>query len=588
MAMHDTVETPESVETAQTAPHLPLAIFSLAGDQVQMGAQHGALLRAVGGWQRTLDYYPRMVESIVIGQRSHPAQAALPLALRPVVGLALDRLHKRRDPFFRARTEAFYEALGVPKNQAKYIGVMDVLQNVIGLAGRVGVGDISERAMEIAPAACSTLAVWGDATEDGRLLHARNFDFPGAGVWEQAPSVVFCTPKSGLRYGFVTTRGADVPAVSVFNEAGLCLTIHTRFHKDINFSGNLAVDICHRVALHARTLADAVQLLKETDSASSWGILVSHDRSAALVEMTAGQFAVTYPDTDQPWLSCTNRYMAPHLQGGELEPSAGFLMHSDGRWAALERRAQAAVAQNPLSIEHLQSLLGDHGDHGEEGPGSRASGGILAQCNGVHSVVIDPERQTVDVSVGEVPTGHGPYVRIPWRWQDSPGVESMDLGQIRTQHTPTQRHRNGRVGQAYQQFLTAARIEMHAGHATDAEVAVEQACALDPKESSYRLLLAGYRLRRRDPAGALAHLTKALTTEYAPFYRARLLLWASRAAELTGNAVQAQTLRAELLALRHSHIGRYQSAAQKESQSPLPGRRLFRTRIQVQLCDLAA
>ena len=35
----------------------PLMIAQLTGTQKQMGAQHGAMTRAVGGWEATLDYY---------------------------------------------------------------------------------------------------------------------------------------------------------------------------------------------------------------------------------------------------------------------------------------------------------------------------------------------------------------------------------------------------------------------------------------------------------------------------------------------------------------------------------------------------
>ena len=52
------------------------------------------------------------------------------------------------------------------------------------------------------------MIAWGDATVDGELLFARNFDFPGVGVWDAAPAFVACAPDGGQRYGFFTTRGA--------------------------------------------------------------------------------------------------------------------------------------------------------------------------------------------------------------------------------------------------------------------------------------------------------------------------------------------------------------------------------------------
>lgn len=574
--------------TADQKPNLPLAVITLAGTQEEMGRQHGELLREAGGWQPAVEYYPRMVEYMVVGKREHAIQAALPLALRPWIRLALDSLHRHRPRPFRARTEAFYEALGLPGAHARYLGVMDVLQNIIGLAGRLGIADIEERAMEYAAPACSTLALWGEATEDGRLLHARNFDFPGAGVWELGPVVVFCTPRDGLRYGFVTTRGADVPAVSVFNEAGISLTIHTRFHKEVDFTSATAVDLCHQVALRASTLEEAVTLLRSQRSASTWGIIVSSgsEQDAALVEMTAGRVAVTRPGTDEPWISCTNRYRDVTLQAGELQPSPGFEMHSDGRWRALERYAATATSGEPVTPQDLQLLLGAHG----EGENLRAAGGVLAQSNGVHAVVIDPQRRAIDVAVGEVPVAQGPYVRVPWAWADVPSLHHVDVQALRDEHAaPAQhRYRTGHTGHAFDHFLAAARVEMMAGDAMTAREALEEACRLDPNEPTYRLLAAGYQLRQEDLSAALRHLKAGLAHEQAPFYRGRLLLWAARTAEVVGDTAQAQDWRSELIALRHDHIGRYQRAARREQRHPLSRRRLIRTRVQIQLCDLAA
>ena len=64
-------------------------------------------------------------------------------------------------------------------------------------------GLVIESSLEKGRGAVATLLVQG-----GTLKHARNFDFPGIGVWDQAPEVVLCDPDEGVRYGFVTSRGA--------------------------------------------------------------------------------------------------------------------------------------------------------------------------------------------------------------------------------------------------------------------------------------------------------------------------------------------------------------------------------------------
>ena len=88
---------------ADRKPNLPLAVITLAGTQEEMGRQHGELLREAGGWQPAVEYYPRMVECMVVGKREHAIQAALPLALRPWIRLALDSLHRHRRAQARRR-----------------------------------------------------------------------------------------------------------------------------------------------------------------------------------------------------------------------------------------------------------------------------------------------------------------------------------------------------------------------------------------------------------------------------------------------------------------------------------------------------
>ena len=70
--------------------------------------------------------------------------------------------------------------------------------DIVGVVGRLGIGPFGRIAAEAAVPACSTLMAWGADSADGQLRHARNFDFPGIGVWDQAPEVVFCEPDDRI------------------------------------------------------------------------------------------------------------------------------------------------------------------------------------------------------------------------------------------------------------------------------------------------------------------------------------------------------------------------------------------------------
>ena len=236
-------------------------MLRLRGSQAEMGRQFGTYCSEAGRHEAALQLYadrPTMAARMVA--------AGLPFAVRHGVERAADavfavqrrRLHRertRRFPEFVARTEAGFEPLGRSDADVDAVFVMDVLQNAVGTIGRTSMFHHAEVA---AAAMCSSVAVWGGATASGDLLHARNFDFPGATIWDLAPTIVFCEPVDGLRYGFVTTNGVDAPGITCWNEAGLTLTVHTRFHRDVRWSGPSVIDLGHEIIRSSDTIEAAV------------------------------------------------------------------------------------------------------------------------------------------------------------------------------------------------------------------------------------------------------------------------------------------------------------------------------------------
>src|SRR5207253_2904586 len=154
------------------------------------------------------------------------------------------------------------------------LATMDSMQNCVSLVARAGLGPfagmktygddvmrpdlrgldhIAARVAASAAPACTSVIVWGSATADGELLFARNFDFPGVGVWDAAPAFVINAPTGGQRYAFFARRGADTAVVTVVNEAGLVLAPHTRWHVGAGFGGAMIIDVVHEIARRAET-----------------------------------------------------------------------------------------------------------------------------------------------------------------------------------------------------------------------------------------------------------------------------------------------------------------------------------------------
>lgn len=574
----------------------PVLVLRLRGSQAEMGAQHGRLLRHHGGWEPAVAYYPGLPQRLLGGGDARGLRERLARVFgEALIEWALRRIEQDRPAEYLARTRAFGEGLGIGSEMTRYLGIMDVFQNFVGLAGRWRIGPFSRRARAAALPACSTVMVWGAASRDGALRHARNFDLPGIGVWDSAPSVVFCEPDSGVRYGFVTTRGADTPGVTAFNEAGLTLTMHTRFHRDVRFSGAAVVDLGHDIIRRAETLRDAVTIARERSVASTWGVAISSAREGRglTIETNGRQAVVVQPRAGDDHLGVTNRYRHPLTQAGEVDAGAAWAEHSDGREARIRAVVEARGAEGGMSATDLERLLGDNEDPSVPGQ-ERAGGSIVAQPITVQSVVSEPERRTIRVASATVPTSWGPYTEVEWTWDGAVGATEASPAEGCVTPEPDsiellragRRFRGGDAARAYAHWVEANRIEAATHDLAAALVEVEHAIAADPTEPTYRFVAGAARLKQGDYSNAVAQLAAGLQTERAPFRRGQLLLWGSRAADAGGLREQASAWRRELLELRHPHLEGHHHAARREERWTFPRRKLASLSVSFELLDI--
>ncbi len=508
----------------------PLYVLRLRGTQEEMGRQHGELVAALGDVPSLSSHYAGMPRRLMLGAGGGDASERVLLrVLGPAIERGLRSLERNRNPELRARSRAFLAALGEDPDRSRYNGVMDVFQNVVALAFRAGVPTLAKRLVLSIPPACSTLMAWGDATDSGRMLHARNFDFPGIGVWERRPSVVFCTPHRGLRYGFIATVGADLPGITGFNEAGLVLTAHTRFNESVSFRGTSIVDLGHEVIRRASTLSDALSVVRElAPIASTWGLAISSAREGRSMSIETNAGGVHAVHSDGSWQTCTNRYHHPSQRAREVRLSAGFLASSIGRESVMARR----MGTGPITAAEACALLGSR-DDSEVAGAVRSAGAVLGQGCSVQSVVFDASDARVHVSVGPCPTGDGPWIDVPWRW-DGPEMERLEAPFTRKTDSESVAHGH---------YVEATRLCEEAAPLVDIRAHMERAVVLSPEDPSYRF--AAGLLAAKDGAleVAAAHLATADAHERAPFVRCQIGLWASRVADAQRDRALACTLR---------------------------------------------
>ncbi|PJZ70578.1 acyl-CoA--6-aminopenicillanic acid acyltransferase [Leptospira perolatii] len=397
-----------------------------------MGRQFGEIMNSIGEFEPIFDFYPVMARNLLVGSLPRSMRGSLSKGATSIlINWMLRRMSKHRSPEFSARTIAALTTAGKSSKIAKELFTMDAFQNSVGLLGLIQfLPEIAfftpGRTAQMVPA-CSSVAVWGDQSKDGKLYHARNFDFPGVDVWDTRPIVAFCTPDQGLRYGYIACRGADVPGITAFNEAGITIAFHTRFHKKVGFSGVGVIDLGHEIISKATNIREAVEIARRRKINSTWGMIITSQNEtgskAAVIETNYGDVDVTYSTPGSDHIVNTNHYFSPRLQQGEILASPVFYHHSLSRY----QRAQEILAsqrKKGTTVSDLQNLLNDTID--PSSGGNRTMGSTLRQITSVKSVVMSPEAGKLSISVGVAPTGGGPYVEVPIAW-GKPGYKIIDL-----------------------------------------------------------------------------------------------------------------------------------------------------------------
>jgi hypothetical protein len=577
----------------------PLFMARLAGTQAEMGAQHGRLV--ADDAVRLVEFYRTMPERALVGDMRGFAGKVGRTVARGIATAWQARLAKDRPQELADRTRAFMEAVldaaakapSTTKREALLtIATMDSLQNCVSLVARGKLGPfgnpLQARAAAAAIPACSTVIAWGDATHDGELLFSRNFDFPGIGVWDAAPSFVVCAPTAGQRYGFFATRGADAPVVTCVNEAGLVIAPHTRWHVGAKFGGAMIVDLVHDIARRAETLDDAIRIARERPTSSTWGIAIgsAREKSGIVLEIAGPAVEVVRPATGASYLVCANRYRSDAMQAGQVAASAAWSQHSERRERRLRVLVDAALRdsaneprtpgaatsrRNPLTPEVLARFMGDR--HDVEAPEQRRHlGGILAQPTNVHCVVVSPAARRALVGVDRAPCCEGTWADLAWSWDGPTGGWHLDNAQAGpiAPHTSasgfTATLRNDVVAPhdaATLHVQAAARAYESAHDVAAARASLEQAVTIDPTDPSLRLAAAWLAYEDHAYDRALIHVHAGLDREHESYRRGQLLLWGARAAQ-TIDPAQAKRWADELDQLSGPHVDELKAAARRK------------------------
>ncbi|KGO83735.1 acyl-CoA:6-aminopenicillanic acid acyl transferase [Flavobacterium cauense R2A-7] len=257
-----------------------------------------------------------------------------------------------------------------------------------------GAHDIGHALQDLALVGCSSVAVWGDKSEDGTLIIGRNFDFYAGDAFAEDKVVAFVTPEQG--HPFMTvTWGGMIGTVSGMNKEGLTVTINAG-KSEIPLVAKTPISIVAREILqYASTIEEAVTIAKKRPVFVSESIMVgsANDKKAVLIEVSPEKFGVfDVPNTNQ--LVCSNHFQSEPYQSDERNKEQILESHSKYRF---DRMQELLVEKNKMNPTKMAEILRNKEGLKEAkiGLGNEKS---LNQLLAHHSVIFKPESKMAWVS----------------------------------------------------------------------------------------------------------------------------------------------------------------------------------------------
>lgn len=315
-------------------------------------------------------------------------------------------------------------------------------------------------------------------------LHGRNFDYFGLDYWDRFATVVFYHPDDGLNYVAVGSAGILGAGATAMNDAGLTLAIHQHFPRQFDLGGVPVGVASDRVMRHARTIEDAVRILREHPPVSGWTYVMTEGDTgrAAVYEVAPGCDNLQFLDPDDASMGYANVYWGKNLEDAEVDY---YPEYRRCNFARQERVRQCLVGMTEAAVPvDVARIIGDLTDPqtGRE----RLLGPTIVSVLTVASVVFEPANRRVWVGAGRSPACRGWFV--PFRLDaQGPRHGGPDFDQQPFLPFPGWHESpNGKAFEFYRQACVLAQDES----ARDDKllVLVEHALALEPDEPYLRVL----------------------------------------------------------------------------------------------------
>ena len=258
-----------------------------------------------------------------------------------------------------------------------------------------GAHDIGHALQDLALVGCSSFAAWGDKTDDGELIIARNFDFYAGDEFAEQKIIAFINPEKGHPYMSVTWGGFTGVA-SGMNLEGLTVTINASKSK-IPLIAKTPISLLSKEILqYASTIEEAIAIAKKREVFVSESIMVgsAKDGKAILIEVSPKNFGV-YEVVNTNQLVCSNHFQSEVYADDKRNEKAITESHSLYRFERMNEILQEDKGK--ITVTDAVALLRNREGKDDTSIGfgnEKALNQLLAH----HGIVFKPEQKKVWVS----------------------------------------------------------------------------------------------------------------------------------------------------------------------------------------------
>lgn len=256
-----------------------------------------------------------------------------------------------------------------------------------------GAHDIGHALVDLAMIGCTSTALWGDQTPDGKLIIGRNLDFYVGDKFAEEKVILFIQPDNGIPFVSVAWPGM-LGVVSGMNKNGLTVTMNAGKSK-IPLTAKKPISILAREILqYASNIEEAIEIAANSEVFVSEALMIgsAEDNKAVLIEMSPKNFGVY--EVSNSRLVCSNHFQSDAYKKDKRNNTQIQESHSVYRYTRMGELLDETQKIDPLAMAEI--LRDKDGIDDEKlGYGNEMA---LNQLLGHHAVIFKPSKKQIWIS----------------------------------------------------------------------------------------------------------------------------------------------------------------------------------------------